>query len=242
MKQILYYVTTLTLSVLLTSGLTHAQHEVILEQNGANDDFDHTEWTIGGGGFANSDRVNIQKNHPGTYAFSNQNGNKFAQLKVTMKFSQSTTHALDVTVVPTSGANLTVSGISDATGGENVLEINFANTDFIELDELIIATTSQEFVGITYLKIEGVPHEDNNSSGLESESLISWNAIALQNNLKIDSPVDGTIEVYSISGKLISTHKISEGENNIIHNAKGITLLVLKNANKEALGSKKIVL
>lgn len=242
MKQILYYVTTLTLSVLLTSGLTHAQHEVILEQNGANDDFDHTEWTIGGGGFANVDRVNIQKDFPGTYNFPNQNGNQYSHLKMTMKFFQSTTHALDIEFVGTDGSVLSISGISNATGSENILELSFNNANFIELKELIIATTSQEFVGITYLKIEGVPHEDNNSSGLESESLISWNAIALQNNLKIDSPVDGTIEVYSISGKLISTHKISEGENNIIHNAKGITLLVLKNANKEALGSKKIVL
>lgn len=242
MKQILCNIAALTVSVLFSVGLTNAQHVVILEQNGANDDFDHTEWTIGGVGFANSDKVNIQKNHPGTYAFSNQNGNKFAQLKVTMKFSQSTTHALDVIVVPTSGANLTVSGISDATGGENVLEINFANTDFIELDELIIATTSQEIVGITYLKIEGIPHADNGTVGLENEALLSWNVAVHSENITMDSPVDGTLEIYSISGQLISTHNVSEGENIIFHNAKGISLFILKNANKEALGSKKVVL
>lgn len=242
MKQILCNIAALTVSVLFSVGLTNAQHVVILEQNGANDDFDHTEWTIGGVGFANSDKVNIQKNHPGTYAFSNQNGNKFAQLKVTMKFFQSTAHALDIEFVGTDGSVLSISGISDATGSENILELSFNNANFIELKELIIATTSQNFVGVTYLKVEGIPHADNGTVGLENEALLSWNVAVHSENITMDSPVDGTLEIYSISGQLISTHNVSEGENIIFHNAKGISLFILKNANKEALGSKKVVL
>ncbi|MEX1191368.1 MAG: T9SS type A sorting domain-containing protein [Brumimicrobium sp.] len=213
--------------------------EIILEQDGSQDEFVPGNWSVQGGGFANTDQVNVTNGGSGSLVVSNANA--YTDISVEMNFSQTGTISFDLRLFEGGSEAAVETGvISDNTGTVNTVIVNFENTTPITLDALDFSNPNMT-VGITYLKITGT--EDATSSITEEEEN---NLIKVASNGKtifVNTDIEGDFELFNLNGKKEFSSKLKSGENQITqNNLEGIYFVRLKNNVGEIVKQTKVVL
>jgi hypothetical protein len=185
---------TFSIGALLTLffGITNPLNaqSIILEQDGAQNEFVPGDWTISGGGFADTDQVNITNGGSGNALISNFDA--YTDISVEIHFSQTATISFDLALLEGGSVAQAENGnISDVTGAVNTAIVNFNNTTPIYLDEIDISNVNMT-VGITYLKITGTL---DGTSSLVTENQNHFQIGASNKTIFIDSELDGSVEV-----------------------------------------------
>jgi len=219
------------------TNLLNAQ-TIILEQEGAQNEFVPTDWTISGGGFANPDQVNITNGGSGNLALSNTNA--YTDISVEIHFSQTGTISFDLALLEGGSVAQSETGnISDNTGAVNTAIVSFNNSTAINLNEIDISNVNMT-VGITYLKITGTL---DGTSSLITESQNHFQISALNKTIFIDSELEGSVEVYNLNGQKQFSSEISKGQTKLNqHQLEGIHIVVLRNTAGEILARKKVAI
>jgi hypothetical protein len=226
----------LTLFIGVANSL-HAQ-TIILEQDGAQNEFVPGDWTISGGGFANPDQVNITNGGSGNLAISNSN--TYTDISVEIHFSQAVTISFDLALLEGGSVAQAENGnVSDATGAVNTAIVNFNNSTPINLNEIDFSNPNMT-IGITYLKITGTL---DGTSSLVTENQNHFQIGASNKTIFIKSELDGNIEIYDINGRKEFSSDITKGKTELNqNNLEGLHFVVLKNKAGEILRRQKVIL
>ncbi len=225
----------LTLFFGITS-LSSAQ-TIILEQDGSQNEFVPADWNVQGGGFPNTDQVNITSGGSGGLSITNTDG--YTNIVVELHFSQPNTINYDLRLFEGgSEADSELGNISDNTGGDNVSIVSFNNASPIVLDAIDFSNANLT-VGITYLKITGTL--DGTSSAAQDQ--LNDFTISVQNDqLLIDSREAGKVKIFNINGQKVNSTELNEGETKISHDGfEGIHFVVLYNGAGEVIARKKVL-
>lgn len=211
---------------------------IILEQDGAQNEFIPTDWSIQGGGFANPDQVNITNGGSGTLILSNSNA--YTDISVEVHFSQTGTVSYDLRLF--AGGNEAASelgNISDNTGTVNTSIVSFNNTSPIYLNAIDFSNFNMT-VGIIYIKITGTLDP---TSSLLTENQNYFQIGASNKTIFIDSELDGSVEIYNLNGQKAFSSEITKGKTTLYqNNLEGLHFVVLRNKSGEVLRRQKVVL
>lgn len=228
---------TLTTGLILSVFTFAYGQTTILEQDGDQNELVPSEWTVQGGGFANTDQVNITSGGSGRLDFSNSDS--YTDITVEVHFSQQNTINYDLRIFSgTTEEGVELANISDNTGADNVSIVNFNNTTPIVIDAIDLSNANLT-IGVTYIRITGTT---SGTASLNSEQVNLFEMNFKDDNiLAIDSEVKGEVDVYNISGQLVNTSEIEKGRTEInYNNLSGIHFIVFHDAFGNILERRKI--
>jgi hypothetical protein len=228
---------TLTTGLILSVFTFAFGQTTILEQDGDQNEFIPSDWTVQGGGFANTDQVNIMSGGSGRLDFSNSDS--YTDITVEIHFSQQNTINYDLRIFSgTTEEAAELGNISDNTGADNVSIVNFNNTSPIAIDAIDLSNANLT-VGVTYVRITGTL---DGTSNVNTEQISSFQ-LSFEDNktIIVDSEVKGEVEVYNINGQFVNTNKIEKGATEInYNNLRGIHLMIFRDAFGNILERRKL--
>jgi|SRR5690554_813213 len=232
MKHILLNIAVISISAFISMGAAKAQ-TVILEQDGANDEFVEADWELTSS-FGSPSQINITNGNDGTLTIANSAAYK--NIKVEIHLSQANAISFDLEIEgPIASQSSSVT--SDATGSPNKAIVSFNNTTAIALNKLRISNPTMT-MGLIYLKITGVL---DGTSSVMNEDLNTFDVTVNQESLILNAEAEGTLNIFNNVGQLQSTHTINKGENVILNSTKGLSFLVLTNSESNLVSRKKIL-
>lgn len=221
-------------SIFISFNFIFAQ-TVILEQDGAANEFVVADWTIDAPAFATTSKVNISSGKQGTLSLSN--ANSYKNITVELHFSQPNAISFDINLGDGASGNLSKTGvISDATSTPNKAVVNFNNTTGFQLKSLKISNPSMG-VGIIYLKITGT----GSSASIDEQNKILFKVAVLPNHFKVNVEKETQLFVYNASGQLLDSFQLHVGENILPNALKGILFLTLRDKNGAIISRKKVM-
>lgn len=209
--------------------------DVILEQDGANNEFVVADWTIDAPAFATMSKVNIEGGKQGRLQINNTI--YFKNITVELHFSQPNSIAFDVILKDSTTGVLTKTGvISDATSTPNKAVINFNNATALQLKSMQISNPTIT-AGIIYLKITG----EATTTAIKEQQQVKFEVIAQPNQINIAVENNYQLNLYNVAGQLQGKYQLHKGKNSISNSTKGILFLILSDSNGIVVSRDKIM-
>lgn len=240
MKQILLKISTLSTALLLSLGGMNAQ-TVILEQNGATNDFVASQWSdMCTFCIPNTTEISIQKQESGTLNLNNVS-NKYKNIEIELRFDHPLNNfafTFDLAIKDPGNELKETNQFGDATGAVKPYAykiVKFNNSTPYRIKKMIFSNPSKT-LKINYIKITG-----EELASIDTEDLNSFNVNVLSESIMIDSKMDGTLQVFNALGQVEGTFDITKGENTISNSTQGLMFLVLSDTESKMVSRKKVM-
>lgn len=237
MKQILLKTSLFSIALFASISAAKAQ-DIIIEQDGANEEFVISQWDFSSAfSFASKEKITIEENESGTLTIDNSS-NEYKSIEVELRFNfplNNSTATFDLAIKePGDVLKETTNYIDATTGNEYAYTIvKYQNSTGFKINEMVLSNPSKS-LNINYIKISG-----EKTSGLSTEELNAFDMAISSENIMIDSKMDGTLNIYNTLGETINTYSIKKGENKISNATQGLMFLVLSNTDGEVVTRKK---
>lgn len=241
MKRILFNSMFAFTSVVLFSLVVRAQ-TVILEQDGASNQFVPSNWDFNGAVFssASSSVVTIQAGDTGTLTLNNTT--PYKNIKVTLILNNTGNRQFQMLLKDNGSGSksqfstcMFVVDSNDPDYGKNKGLVDFMNNTAFGVNKISIIPSGSNSMDITYVKVTGVA----STTDVNEQNPIPFNVYSSGNDLKVSSEIDGQMIVYNAMGQVVDRYDLVAGENTFANCEKGLVFLSFLNKQGQMINKMK---
>lgn len=229
----------LAFTTLLSSSLV--AQTTIIELDGGNSEFVPNDWDITNDpGFSSPEQIVIQNGEEGTLNISNTD--LYSNINVEIHFSTGNISFYSDMSDGTEVIN--AQGLQSTIVNQNVSTFSFNNNDGFNITSINFSGFTQN-VNITYLHITGTYEESGdptaNTSEYANQDIESILVKGGNQKIEVDANIDGSVEVFTLTGQKVLSGEIRKGKNDFVVSEKGILLVTVRNRNNTIINRSKLM-
>lgn len=231
----------LVFTTLLSTSLV--AQTTIIELDGGNSEFDLDDWTITNDlEFSNAEEIVIPTGEEATLSIANID--LYSNINVEVHFTATN---LSFNCEMSDGTETIPSpGMQSTISNQTISNFSFNNSEgfaisSINFSDFPASTTPR----IVYLHITGTFEESGDPTANTSEvTTQDINSVLVQGSkekIEVDTNVDGSIEVFSLTGQKVLSGEVKKGKNNFEVMEKGVLLVTVRNRSNAIINRSKLV-